>query len=279
MWQNALFNSGAIQKQEEYWLNRFSGEIPVLQLPADFPRPPVQCFEGDLITHQLDQADLSGLRKLAAETGTTLYMVLLAALNVLLWKYSGREEIIIGSPVAGRRHADLEQVIGMFVNLLAMRNHPQADLEFHRFLEEVKTNALQAFENQDYQFEMLVEKVAVKRDRSRNPLFDVGFSVELAHEAPLAGELNELVILPYDFKIKTIHYDLYLSVIDKGDWAAVHLLYMTKLFKQSTAERMVKHYLEIVRRIVENSRIKLNDIGITYDLANPVQADQGDFDF
>ena len=101
-----------------------------------------------------------------------MYMVLLAAYNVLLSKYTGQEDIIVGSPVAGRPHWELENIIGIFLNTLAMRNYPEADKTFVQFLQEVKENSLQAYENQSYQFEELVEKLNVKRDLSRNPIFD-----------------------------------------------------------------------------------------------------------
>ena len=125
VWQNELFKRGKIRKQEEYWLARFAGEIPVLNLPTDYTRPAVQSFEGDRIALNLGPELAAGINRLASETGSTLYMVLLAAYNVLLSKYSGQEEIIVGTPIAGRPHADLERMIGMFVNTLAMRNYPE----------------------------------------------------------------------------------------------------------------------------------------------------------
>ena len=107
-----------------------------------------------------------------------MYMVLLSALNILLSKYSGQEDIIVGSPIAGRQHADLENMIGMFVNTLAIRNHPEGSKTYEEFLSEVKENALKAYENQDYQFEELVDKLNLRRDIGRNPLFDVMFIMQ-----------------------------------------------------------------------------------------------------
>ncbi|MGB7604797.1 MAG: amino acid adenylation domain-containing protein, partial [Lutisporaceae bacterium] len=177
-WQNELFKSGEINKQEEYWLKAFDGEVPVLNMPTDYQRPSIQSFEGDSLSLELSEELTNKLKQIAKETGSTMYMVLLSAYNVLLSKYSGQEDIVVGSPIAGRPHADLENIMGMFVNTLAMRNFPQGNKTFKEFLEEVKANSLLAFENQDYQFEELIDKLNVTRDLSRNPLFDVMFSMQ-----------------------------------------------------------------------------------------------------
>ena len=116
VWQNERLQSEDLKRQEAYWLDAFAGEIPVLDWPTDYVRPPVQSFDGDRVTFDTGKELMQELHKLAAESGTTLYMVLLAAYNVLMAKYSGQEDIIIGSPIAGRPHADVERTIGMFVN-------------------------------------------------------------------------------------------------------------------------------------------------------------------
>ena len=161
VWQNEILKTEQLKSAENYWLERFQGELPILNLPLDYPRPALQSFEGDHLEFKIG-AELTGrLKKLAQQTNTTLYMVLLAGFNVLLSRYSGQEDIIIGSPIAGRPHADLQNIIGMFVNTLAMRNYPVGNKSFLEFLEEVKQGALEAYEHQDYQFEELVEKVEI----------------------------------------------------------------------------------------------------------------------
>ncbi len=122
-------------------------------MPEDYPRPSVQSFEGDRIHFELDKELTGEIREQCTKTGTTLYMMLLGAYNILLSKYTGQDDIIIGSPIVGRHHADLEGIIGMFVNTLAMRNRPEGGKTAEEFLEEVKENSLKAYENQDYQFE------------------------------------------------------------------------------------------------------------------------------
>ncbi|MXO81656.1 hypothetical protein GRP75_28605, partial [Paenibacillus sp. OT2-17] len=147
VWQKEMFAGDSIKKQEEYWLQTFKGDIPVLDMPTDYPRPAVQSFEGDAVSFEINPELSVKLNKLATDNGATLYMVLMAAYNVLLSRYTGQEDIIVGSPVAGRPHADLQGIIGMFINTLAIRNYPEGEKTFVQFLQEVRENAFLAFEN------------------------------------------------------------------------------------------------------------------------------------
>ncbi|MFC2146881.1 condensation domain-containing protein, partial [Acidobacteriota bacterium] len=175
-WQQSREVQNTIKDQEEYWLKEFEENIPVLNLPADYSRPPVKSFEGDNIGFSLSVEEIRRLNEIAHIERTTLFMVILAAYNILLAKLSSQEDIVVGIPIAGRRHTDLETIVGVFINTLALRNYPSGEKTCKRFLKEIKEKTIKSFENQDYQLEDLVEKAAVKRDRSRNPLFDVSFS-------------------------------------------------------------------------------------------------------
>ena len=177
-WQQGLVVQGALQKQEAYWLEQLSGELPLLDLPIDLARPSVRSYEGDSVCFTLDKTLTEQLTKLAKEAGATLYMVLLAAYSAFLSRISGQEEMLVGSPIAGRPHADLEPIAGMFVNTLVLRTRPAGRLTFADYIEQVKQTALAAFEHQDYPFELIVEKVATIRDVSRNPLFDAMFVLQ-----------------------------------------------------------------------------------------------------
>ncbi|MFT4500706.1 condensation domain-containing protein, partial [Bacillus cereus] len=163
--------SEELKKQEAYWIQQFSDDIPVLNLPYDYKRPVMQNFEGDERRFTFDEEQTEALRKIANETGSTMHMVLLSAFYILLSKYSGQEDIVIGTPVAGRPHAELQNIIGMFVNTLALRNQAEGEKGYLEFLEEVKQNSLLAYDNQSYQFEELIDKLQVNRDTSRHPLF------------------------------------------------------------------------------------------------------------
>ncbi|HEX3045793.1 MAG TPA: D-alanine--poly(phosphoribitol) ligase subunit DltA, partial [Bacillota bacterium] len=269
LWQNQMmggesgeerFAGAVFQKQEAYWLDQFQshGEIPVLHLPADFPRPTTQSFEGDLINFGISSELTEQLNRLALKTGTTLYMTLLAAFNILLAKYSGQEDLVIGSPIAGRPHADLEGIIGMFVNTLALRNYPQGLKTFREFLTEVKENALKAYENQDYPFDELVDKLALKRDLSRNPLFDVMFVLQ--NTGTRGSQRSGLEFTPYDFAEGVAHFDLTFEAVEQDGKLFFSFEYCVKLFRRETIERMAEHFRNILFEVTANPEIKIAHI-------------------
>ena len=177
-WLNSDEEQENINKQGEFWLTLYQNEPPVLRLNTDFIRPAVQDFRGGTVICPLGIKETRSLYHFALNQGTTIYTLLLAAFNVLLAKLSGQEDIAVGTPLAGRRHADLQQIIGMFINTLALRNFPRGEKRFEEFFSEVKSSTLEAFENQEYPFEELVDQVCQNRDVSRNPLFDVMFALQ-----------------------------------------------------------------------------------------------------
>ncbi len=260
-WQNEMLRSEEMNRQKTYWLNRFAGELPVLELPADYARPSIQSFEGDRLTAMIDSELKEKLLHIAVETGSTLYMVLLSAYTLLLSKYTGQDDIVVGTPISGRQHGDLEHVLGMFVNTLAMRNFPEATKSFKQFLNEVKQNALDAYEHQDYPFEDLVEQLNVKRDMSRNPLFDTMFSLQNAAHADPMVDAGDLKMAPYQFEESaTSKFDLTLDAIDSDNGIAISLEFSTKLFKKERMEQLIKHFVHILSEIAAHPEKVLNDI-------------------
>ena len=259
-WQNVFLKSEQMQSQESYWLERFSDELPVLNLPLDYARPPVQEFAGDSTRFVIGEDLTEKLRKIARGSGTTMYMVLLSALNILLSKYSGLEDIIVGSPIAGRPHADLEGIMGMFVNTLAMRSYPAGVKTYSEFLQEVKETALQAYENQDYQFEELIDKLDLRRDLSRNPLFDVMFVLQNMEATEF--ELEGLKLSRYSSGHGASKFDLTFTAIELGNEIAMNIEYATSLFKTETIERMSLHLQNLFRAIAEDREVLLGDIDI-----------------
>lgn len=187
-------------------------------------------------------------------------MTLLAAYNVLLSRYTGQEDIIVGSPIAGRPHADLQDIIGMFVNTLAMRNHPQGEKTFIEFLKEVKENALKAYDNQDYQFEELVDKLDIRRDMSRNPLFDTMFTIYNVGKAELIT--SDLSFKPYNKGIegRISKFDITLNAFETEDGIAFELEYCTRLFKKETVERLGAHYINLLEEIAAYPEKRLYEI-------------------
>jgi non-ribosomal peptide synthetase component F len=208
-------------------------------------------------------------------------MVLLSIYYILLSKISGREDIVTGTPTAGRLHADLEPVIGMFVNTLPLRNYPEGGKSFREFLQEVKTRTLEAFDNQDYQLEELIKKLGVSRDMSRSPLFDVMFSMQNLEMG--GGEFRELKLTTFEQKNKTSKFDLILIGVEVQDKLVFSLEYSTKLFKKGTAERFTGYYKEIATAVSEDIDVKLANINLAGSLKVPENAAaseaDGDFGF
>jgi amino acid adenylation domain-containing protein len=281
-WQNKQLLSEALRKQEEYWLDVFSGEIPVLDLPTDYPRSSVQSFEGEFLEFVLNSDITKKIRQIVAETQTTFYILFLAVFNILLSKYCGQEDIVIGTSIAGRPHADLEHIMGFFVNTLAIRNYPEREKSVSEFLEEVKQNSLRAFENQDYQFETLINKLGIKRDSSRNPLFDFHFTFQNVDALSFTEKkIKDVVFKSYEFEEKTTQFDIIVHAFEEDDAISFTLRYCTVLFKKETIEKFVSHFKEVAEIVVENRDVKLKEIHISHGLelatTTLLEEDEGDF--
>ncbi|MGB7605480.1 MAG: condensation domain-containing protein, partial [Lutisporaceae bacterium] len=288
MWQKRIREGGTpeaerMKKQEAYWFNQFEGELPRLTLHTDFPRPSIQSFEGEHLEFKLDEVLTNKLREIGKHTGTTFYMILLAALNVLLSKYSGQEDIVVGSPVSGRTHEDLRNVMGMFINTIVIRSYPQKSKTFHIFLEELKENTLGAFENQDYELGELIERLGIQREVNRNPLFDVMFNMlnfENIERNADDVQTQSLTFTPWSFETKTSKFDITLTASEVEDGMTMNLEYCTKLFQRETMEKMKQHYMQILEAVTENIDVRLEDIVIQYSLmVTETSNEEEDIDF
>lgn len=277
-WQRNPDRQEMCKSQETFWLSEFAGEIPLINLPTDFPRPNVKQFEGNGLTFEIQKEKLVGLQSMAAAEGATLFMVLIALFNILLSKVSAQECIVVGIPSAGRSHSDLENIIGMMVNTLALRNFPAGHKTFRQFLAEVKESALQAFDNQDFPFEDLVKRLGLDKDTSRNPLFDVMFVLQNMNIDNI--QLPKLKLLPFNNKLGAAKFDLTLKCYENGERLYCTLEYCTKLFKQEKIERFVGYFKDIVDVILKKKDIMLKDITISHGLsALNVKANELQMDF
>ncbi|MCP4155060.1 MAG: AMP-binding protein, partial [bacterium] len=262
-WQHREYEKGALKKQEQYWLGTFSAEIPVLELPLDYERPPVQSFDGGSLDFKLETGETDSLKRLANEEGGTLFIVLLSLCNIFLSKLSGGEDIVIGTPVAARRHADLEKIIGMFANTLPLRNFPSGRQTFIEFLREVKKRTLEAFENQDYFFEDLVERVSVTRDTSRNPIFDVMFTLQNQWGSSQDSKTSVLgKLTPYYHDQMVAKFDLAFVAVEIENRLCFTLEYCSKLFKEDTIKRFIGYFHRISNVVAANPNIRLADISL-----------------
>ncbi|MCP4155089.1 MAG: AMP-binding protein, partial [bacterium] len=273
-WQNKVIEKGGLKIQEDYWLETLHGEIPRLNLYTDKKRPEVFSFAGADYRFHLGQEETAGLKSLAANCGGTLYMNLLAVLNILFYKYSGQTDIAIGSGIAGRPHIDLQQIVGMFINTLAMRNNPQGDHSYRTFLSAVIDRSIQAFQNQDIQFEELVDKLDPPRDPSRNPLFDIsmvvqnfrvpGESVSPEFIAPHEDIVENIVENPASPELDktTSKFDITFFITETVDKIRIGIEYYTAIFNQATIQRLAAHFKNIVKTVINDPEIKLDEIVI-----------------
>jgi amino acid adenylation domain-containing protein len=253
-WRRSRDVQELFKAQEEYWLREFAGEMPQLSIPTDYTRPEFLSFVGSFATFALVEEEAVALNKLAAAEGVTLFTVLLAIFGLFLAKLSHQEDIVIGTPTPGRRQPGLERLVGMFANTLALRVRPTREKRFRDFLIEVKEKIVKAFENQDYQFEELVEKLAVKTPKGRNPLFDVMFALQNRHEtdaAATAVESGSLKIKPYTFEQRTVRRDLTLIAIASENEFEIRLEYSTDLYSNETASRYLKYLKEIISSVLD----------------------------
>ncbi len=260
-WQNSEQGREVIKKQEVYWLKVFEKDLPVLNLAVDYKRPMVQSFEGSTINFEIGGDIKKKLDQIAIDKEITLYMLLLAVLNICFYKMTAQNDIIIGAPVANRRHEDLRQVLGMFVNTLAVRNYPQGEKTCIEFFKEVKEKTLGAFENQEYKFEDLVERIVINRDTSRNPIFDVMFSFEERIEMPQFDNFGQK-IKPYEYKYQISKFDISLNAVDSGKKLFFNLVYCTRLFKERTIDRIITYFKRVLLSVVEECGKKISDIEI-----------------
>jgi non-ribosomal peptide synthetase component F len=264
VWQRNWLSGAVLSGQLDYWRGRLEG-LSELQLPTDRSRPAVPTYKGARETLNLPPRLSAALRALSQREGATLYMVLLAAFNVLLQRYTRQDDIVIGSPIANRTHSELEELIGFFVNSLVMRTDTSGDPSFLELLARVRRVALDAYAHQDLPFERLVEELDPERDLSRNPLFQVMFAVRSApgKTNSLAG--TDLTIGEFPVKLMTTRFDLEVHICEAAGQLRVDFTYSTDLFDAVTIRRMLGHYERVLNGIAENPGRRLFELPLLTD--------------
>jgi amino acid adenylation domain-containing protein len=261
-WYNSDINYQRLQTQKKYWLEEFNDEVPVLELPTDYNRPPIQAYIGKRLEFELGKDITKLLYKIAKEEGATLYMVMFAVFNVFLSKISSQEDIVVGTPTAGRNHADITDIVGMFVNTLAIRTKPSGEKPFITYLHECKSKIINAFENQDYPYEELVDTVIKERDTSRNPLFDIMFTLQNYADIYLKYDIPGIAIEKRNSNNNNSLFDLTLECYESEAGLKCIFEYNTSLFKQTTIVRLIELYKNCVSSVVLNNTSCLKNIQI-----------------
>ncbi len=263
-WRHLEEQQKTIAKQKDFWLRQYSELPETLELPVDFTRPSVKADKANKLHFEVGALETSKLKSIAEEEGATMFMVVFSIFNVLLSKLSAREDIVIGAPVAGRhQHIDLEDLIGMFVTTLPLRNYPKGNLSFREFLLSVKDNVLSCIENQDYPYEELIDDLKVERDAGRNPLFDITFAYQNYKKSEL--EIPEIEVESYKREHATAKFDINFLGSEVDDQIHLTFEYSTALFKQETIERFITYFEKIVSAVIIDTDTKIYDIDILRD--------------
>ncbi|WP_133054873.1 non-ribosomal peptide synthetase, partial [Niastella populi] len=249
-WQQQQLNGASLAVHKAYWMQELQGPLPVLELPTDKLRPAVKTYRGGLVTATIDETVTGRLKRLTQQQGASLFMGLLAAVNALLYRYTGEQDIIIGSPVAGRDHEELEHQLGLYLNTLALRTRFSGDDSFMHLLEQVKQVTLAAYDHQLYPFDSLIEALELKHDLSRNPLFEVmvtmlNADIDYVHKRE---HLNNVVLTGYQEPMENpvSKFDLSFSFVEKENAIAVTVEYNSDIFNKGTVQRLSTHFLRLL---------------------------------
>lgn len=254
-WQDTRLRGAALQEHKDWWLSQFEGDIPVLELPTDKVRPAVKTYNGGRITRLVNAERSSGLKSLCLEHGATLFMGLLAVANALFYRFAQQEDIVIGTPMAGRDHADLENQIGFYVNTLALRNRFSGAGSFLALLAGVKQVVIGAHNHQDFPFDELVELLQLKRDMSRNPLFDVQVILQntLTPSRTSAEDDGSLKADHYTHTDKcTIVFDLVFNFVEIADGLHLEVMYNSDIYDRYMVDQLALHFEQILSAILSD---------------------------
>ena len=261
-WQNRMLQEESLTRIKQYWFKKLGVPRQQLELPIDFKRPEKYTVEGDLVVYKIDKEIVTKLRNISSENNASLYMTLLACVNILLHKYTSLEDIILGTPVAGRQHSDLENQFGFFVNTVVLRNEVTPESTFLELLKNVKITLSSALDNQIYPFDKLVEDLEVERIINRNPLFDVMVSWMINKNVSAKRSFSNLEMQGINSHVNKSMFDLSIIFEENNDEVGFALEYNTALFSRETIDRISEHFNELLKSIVKNPSEKIRDLGL-----------------
>ena len=260
VWQRHWLEGEELERQVAYWRTELQDAPPVLDLPTDRPRPAEQTFNGAGLLRMLPAELGAGLNELASQQSSTLYMVALAAFNILLGRYAGADEVVVGSPIAGRRLSELEGLIGFFSNTLAIPGNLAGDPSFAELVQRTRTATLGAYDHQDLPFEKLVEELQPERDMSHAPIFQVMLVLQNNPGDP--ARFGDLQVDFPNFEMGIAKFDLLMEIAETRDGFRTGLQYNTDLFDAATIERMLAHYETLLRAVVANPQARLSELSL-----------------
>ena len=260
VWQRSFLSGPTLNTQLDYWGEKLKGAPASLELPTDHPRPPEQTFHGAKHTITVPKELVEHLKNLGRKEGVTFFMTLLSAFSTVLSRYSGQDDIVVGSPIAGRTNAVIEKLIGFFVNTLVLRTDLSGNPTFRELLARTRETAMGAYAHQDIPFEKLVEELKPERDLSRNPLFQV---MLILQNVPASGQKMAGVDAgPFFIPAETSKFDLTLIAAETADGLRATFEYNTDLFVSSTIERMANHFQHLMRAVVADPSLRTSDVSL-----------------
>ncbi len=259
-WQRTRLHGALLESKLSYWRKHLEGVTPSA-MPTDFPRPLQLSTRGGTAEYRLSPALAQQLQQLARNEGATLFMTMLAAFKVLLYRYSQQEDICVGTPLAGRQYQELENLVGFFVNTLALRSTVNRGQSFRSFLQEVKQHTLMAYEHQDVPFEKIVQASGEERDPGRSPVFQVVFALHNT-PAPNTLRLGDLELDTRTTGAVTIQYDLDLNATETPEGIDLLMVYSSDLYKASTIKRLFSHYEQLLQSIVAGADTPVGQLQI-----------------
>jgi amino acid adenylation domain-containing protein len=268
IWQREWLSGDTLEEELEYWIERLKGAPEEIELPTDRPRPAVQSMLGASIRFEIGEELTERVRKLGQEHSATLYMVLLAAFNALLHRYTSQQDIIIGTPLANRGHVNIEGLIGFFANTLAVRTDLSGNPSFHEILQRVRKTTLEAFDHQYMPFEKLVEVLQPNRDLSRSPIFQVTFALQenLVDTMHVGG----LTVTSVELETGYTKYDLSMALQEKGSKVTGVIDYSTALFDEETIDRFAQYYRVLLEAATTDPYQPISEL----PLLNPDEREQ-----
>ncbi len=258
VWQREWLQGEVLETQLGYWKQQLGGTLPVIQLPTDFPRSRVQSFRADTVSFKLPSEISDKLKSIAKAEGATLFMTLLAGFKVLLYRYTGQGDIVVGSPIANRNRAELEGLIGFFVNTLVLRTDLSQNPTFQEILRRVRQVTWDAYEHQDLPFEKLVEELHPERDLSYNPLFQIKFRLENPPTEKI--EIPGLTLSSLGQVNPTAKLDLSLDMYETPDGLVGGFEYNKDLFAETTIKRMVGHFCTLLEGITNQPNQRIGNL-------------------
>jgi len=258
LWQREWLQGELLESQVAYWREQLAGAPTALELPTDHMRPPLQSFEGGEIKFVFSASLTEALHKLSRREGATIFMTLLTTFSVLLSRYAGQEDVVVGTPIANRRQSELEELIGFFANTLALRVDVQPELTFRELLRNVRETTLNAYANQDVPFERLVEELQPPRELNRSPLFQVLLDVQNTSHSKL--RLPELEIGVQEFVTNSTRFDLECFLKEQDGELLGHVIYSTVLFERQTIEMMLQHFQRLLELVIEDPKQQVRDL-------------------